>query len=189
MACNSVGLLLCTLLRVCPLLVTSTSDPEEPSFRNGNQILQWVTGSDGNWSHHMYPLILWVNAYTAFWRMAPCPLRMLPLSWCCVFSRPLQWSVRWHISGLPLCDTINGYCGWAHSHFFTEIDPLIKTIGGWRTSLVVQWLRIHLSMQRIWVQSLVQEGPTCHEATKPVCHNYWACVLDPTSCNSWSLHT
>ena len=25
---------------------------------------------------------------------------------------------------------INGYCGWAHSHFFTEIDPRIKTVLG-----------------------------------------------------------
>ena len=26
----------------------------------------------------------------------------------------------------------------------------------------------------IWVQALVQEGPTCRRATKPVRHNYWA---------------
>ena len=29
------------------------------------------------------------------------------------------------------------------------------------TSLVVQWLRIHLPMQGTWVQSLVWEDPTC----------------------------
>ena len=40
------------------------------------------------------------------------------------------------------------------------------------TSLVVQWLRIHLPMQGTWVQSLVREDPTCHGATKPVRHNY-----------------
>ena len=28
-------------------------------------------------------------------------------------------------------------------------------------SMVVQWLRIHLPMQRTWVQSLVWEDPTC----------------------------
>ena len=37
-----------------------------------------------------------------------------------------------------------------------------------RTFLVVQWLRICLPMQGIWVQSLVQEDPTCCGATKPV---------------------
>ena len=36
------------------------------------------------------------------------------------------------------------------------------------TSLVVQWLRIHLPMQGTWVRSLVQEDSTCHGATKPV---------------------
>ena len=40
------------------------------------------------------------------------------------------------------------------------------------TSLVAQWLRIRLPMQGTWVQSLVQEDPTCRVATKPMCHNY-----------------
>ena len=46
----------------------------------------------------------------------------------------------------------------------------IKTF--YRTSLVVQWLRIHLPMQGTWVRALAQEEPTCHGATKPVCRNY-----------------
>ena len=37
------------------------------------------------------------------------------------------------------------------------------------TSLVVQWLRIHVVMQRTLVWSLIQENPTRHEATKPAC--------------------
>ena len=41
-----------------------------------------------------------------------------------------------------------------------------------RASLVAQWLRIRLPMQGTWVQVLVREDPTCHGATKPVCHNY-----------------
>ena len=56
-----------------------------------------------------------------------------------------------------------------------------------RTSLVIQWLRICLPTEGTWVQSLVQEDPTCHRATKPVCHNYSACAVEPTSCNYWSL--
>ena len=40
------------------------------------------------------------------------------------------------------------------------------------TSLVAQWLRIHLPMQGTQVQSLVWEDPTCRGATKPVRHNY-----------------
>ena len=55
--------------------------------------------------------------------------------------------------------------------YFADIDKLIlKFI--WRASLVAQWLRIHLPMQGTWVQSLVREDPTCHRATKPLCHNY-----------------
>ena len=41
-----------------------------------------------------------------------------------------------------------------------------------KTSLVVQWLRIHLQMLGTWVQSLVWEDPTYHGGTKPMCHNY-----------------
>ena len=40
------------------------------------------------------------------------------------------------------------------------------------TSLVVQWLRIHLPMQGTGVRALVWKDPTCHRATKPVRHNY-----------------
>ena len=39
------------------------------------------------------------------------------------------------------------------------------------TSLVAQWLRIHLPMQGTRVQALVREDPTCHVAAKPVHHN------------------
>ena len=54
------------------------------------------------------------------------------------------------------------------------------------TSLVAQWLRIHLPMQGTWVRVLVQEDPTCCRATKPMCHNYWACALEPTSHSYWA---
>ena len=47
------------------------------------------------------------------------------------------------------------------------------------TSLIVQWLRICLPMQEMWVQSLVQEDSTCHGVTRLMCpdtepmyHNY-----------------
>ena len=48
---------------------------------------------------------------------------------------------------------------------------------------MAQWLRIRLPMQGTRVRSLVREDPTCHGATKPVCHNYWACALEPASHN------
>ena len=43
-------------------------------------------------------------------------------------------------------------------------------------SLIVQCLKICLAIQETQVQSLSQQDPTCHGATKPVCHDYWACT-------------
>ena len=48
------------------------------------------------------------------------------------------------------------------------------------TSLVAQWLRIHLPMQGTQVRALVREDPTCRGETKPMRHNYWACA--PRAC-------
>ena len=62
----------------------------------------------------------------------------------------------------------NNFCNYMYRHFKNSID--------FWASLVAQWLRICLPMQEIWVWALVQEDPTCRGATKPVCHNYWACA-------------
>ena len=62
-----------------------------------------------------------------------------------------------------------------------------------RTSLVVQWLRIHLPVQGTQVRSQVWEDPTGLRVTKPSCHNYCLepmllnkrsrCNEKPTCCN------
>ena len=49
-------------------------------------------------------------------------------------------------------------------------------------SLVV---KIHLSVQETRFDPW-WEDPTCHGAAKPVCHRYWACVLESGSRNCWS---
>ena len=49
-----------------------------------------------------------------------------------------------------------------------------------RTSLVDKNLP---AMQETQVWSLVQEGSTCDGEANPVCHSYWACALEPASCN------
>ena len=41
-------------------------------------------------------------------------------------------------------------------------------------------------MQGTRVQALVQDDPTCPGATKPVRHNYQACILEPVSHNCWA---
>ena len=50
-----------------------------------------------------------------------------------------------------------------YSRLFQEHKELL--LG---TSLVAQWLRIRLPMQGTQVRALVQQDPTCHEATKRV---------------------
>ena len=42
-------------------------------------------------------------------------------------------------------------------------------------------------MQETWVPFLVWEDPAYLRETKPVCHSYWACALEPTSSAYWSL--
>ena len=72
-------------------------------------------------------------------------------------------------------------CHWLHSlllkfcHCPTEYSLMLLKLNS-RASLVAQWLRIRLPTQGTRVQALVREGPTCHGATKPVRHNYWARV-------------
>ena len=57
-----------------------------------------------------------------------------------------------------------------------------------RTSLVVQWLRIHLPIQQTQVQSLFREDSTCRGPTKPVDHNPGALALEPVFCNKRNPH-
>ena len=65
-----------------------------------------------------------------------------------------------------------------HKHLMSWLSLKLLYSG---TSLGAQWLRISLPMQGTQVRALVREDPTCHRATKPVRHNYWACALEPTS--------
>ena len=48
------------------------------------------------------------------------------------------------------------------------------------SSLVAQFIRIHLPVQETQVRALVQEDPTCRGATKP---HYGVCALEPGSRN------
>ena len=68
---------------------------------------------------------------------------------------------------------------------FLSVHLACLKIYDW-TSLVPQWLRICLPMQRTWVRSLVCKDPPCHGATPPVHHDCWAHSLEPVSCSSWA---
>ena len=42
------------------------------------------------------------------------------------------------------------------------------------------------TMLETQVWSLVREYPMCHRATKPMHRSYWACAVEPKSCNYWA---
>ena len=84
---------------------------------------------------------------------------------------------------------INNYCLSSSSYAIDTFRKSLNTISiffscwlirqCWKiciygNSLVVQWLRIHLSKQGTQVWFLVWEDSTCHGATKPRSYNYWA---------------
>ena len=61
-----------------------------------------------------------------------------------------------------------------------------KKKNSWWTSLVAQWMRNYLWMQRIWVWSLIRDNSTCCRATKPMWHKYWAHVPETASHYYWA---
>ena len=62
---------------------------------------------------------------------------------------------------------------WTTTVLYKVLYCKIKNVF-FRTSLVVQWIRIRLPMQGTRVRSLVQEDATHHRATKPMSHSYGA---------------
>ena len=82
-----------------------------------------------------------------------------------------------------------------HLHILSEeplwppcsLDLTPKTLSQ-VSSLGVPWWRIYLLMQGTWVQFLVWEDSTCLAASKPGCHNYWACTLEPMIHSKRSHH-
>lgn len=55
---------------------------------------------------------------------------------------------------------------WVHAS-----APCLKTFPD-PASLVTQWQRLRLPMQKTRAPSLIREAPTCLGATKPVNHSY-----------------
>jgi len=85
-----------------------------------------------------------------------CPQRLCPLSLC---SPARFWRSPWYMLG-----------AWP-----ADLSPLLQYpsfIRKWSgPSLVARWLGIHRPMQGTRDGALVQEDPTYHRATKPVCHS------------------
>ena len=75
------------------------------------------------------------------------------------------------------------------TEMINSIQIYLKVVMFW-TSLVVQWLRIHLPVQGSWVQFLVQEIPhgvgqlgLCTTAIEPALQSWRAARAECTSCS------
>ena len=114
-------------------------------------------------------------------------LEWVAVPFCRGSSQPRNWTQISRIAG-------GFFTSWATRE---ALNCWYASDISWKSeaSAVVQWLEIYLSMKGTPIWSLVWEDPTCHGATEPVCHNFWACTLEPMSCtneptchNYWS-HT
>lgn len=82
---------------------------------------------------------------------------------------------------------------WKPSLLIFNFSSFFKHVSGPRTSLMIQWLGIHLPKQRKWIQFLVQEDfvrqlSPCAPVIEPVCYNYWSPhALEPVVCNERPL--
>ena len=91
--------------------------------------------------------------------------------------------VLWLLKNSAWCCTDTCYYSSSQTHRVYNTQNI-----NFGASLLVQWIRIHLPMQETWDQSLVKEDPTCCMATKCDCRSFWACALEPGSCNYRSPH-
>ena len=107
----------------------------------------------------------------------------------------LRFNLVIKFGGFPQLPTppFSGFSSQNLGRQFTSICWFIIKDIAW-VFLVALWIGICLRMQGTQVRSLVQEDSTCLGATKPVRHNYWACVLqllkpvclEPVLCNTGS---
>ena len=81
-------------------------------------------------------------------------------------QRSLACCSPWGHKGLDTIWWLNNYNN-IREYIITK-----RKISG--TSLVIQWLRIHLPFQRTWFRPLMEEDSTCLKATtETTSHNYW----------------
>ena len=118
--------------------------------------------------------VLYNQLYSNWW------ICFEPLPFSCISSHPLS-SVHCRSPHLGRFLLLRSLC------FLCKPGSVSQRGKGSRQDfLVVQCLRIHLPMWGTQVPHLIQGDPTCHEATKPVHHSYWACPLELGGRSYWA---
>ena len=165
------------VLDPCLWLVTSGFPHVHPNICMLTSSVPWPSFIDFGLTHPpLHPALLGWNSLLQQQQEAQCPASEFLLirnpSWGTVFKAVTRnpgpfpfvshndwslnvWKIDLHLVTIP----------WQHSAFHSKTKH-----GGFP---VVHWLRIHLAMHET---SLVWEDPTCLGATRPVSHNYWACM-------------
>ena len=125
--------------------------------------------------HHPTPTHIWsVLSSSTRWVGFPGLRRGGPIGLPLMFLTHLVFRLLvW--PSLPLLFTVGLFLGAPFRLLITEgLFASLRTFLKFenRTSLVVQWLRIHLPKEGTRVQSLVQQDSTYYGATEPVSYNY-----------------
>ena len=91
-------------------------------------------------------------------------------AWACIFQDGLQIEpkVQWMVSAPQTLLPLRSF-----KQYQVRLNPLNH--GEFRTSLVVQQLRIFLPVQGTWVSFLVREDSMCYVSTKPVLSCFKLC--------------
>ena len=111
-------------------------------------------------------------------------------------SNILVWRIPWTVEpgglrSVGLQRVGHNWCDFARIHSLKYYDLGTSLVDLWlriclpEASLVTQW-RIHLPVEETWVLFLIWEDATCCGTAEPMHHNYWACALEPRSCNYWA---
>ena len=122
--------------------------------------------------------LIFVLVWACYWSISWILIKVRTCTHCLMSTQIRKQNVTSHPEATLVPPPFQSLCPLLGKMWFLKIRS-------W-ASLVVQWLRIRLPMQGPWVPSLVREDPTCHRATKPVRHNYWAWALEPASYNYWA---
>ena len=151
------------------LVILSKSFQECPQWISVLELLQGYIGYEPN-----FIFVMCAHMYLWIWgKVTNLLIKFLNVPKLCGFLiSPLTELIPWKIL---LTGCLGQFCLAVLQSSVAQMSPsTLHSYLKFRTSLVVQWLRIHLPKQGTQVWSMFREDPTCSGATKPMHHSCWA---------------